>query len=149
MRLASSQLGWVLAALNVVVFAAMLAMRAPEYEQLRLSDEKLWQTGSLESTTADPMHLAGRPFYSSAHVADVPLLEDLYFVLNTPAMLAALALGYPLGSMTHEWWTDSVQTPSAWTSWALASVFALCGAGWAFAVGATIDWWREQQTPRG
>ena len=40
------------------------------------------------------MHLAARPFYCSMHVADVPLAEDLYFIVNTPAMFVALSVGY-------------------------------------------------------
>ncbi len=130
----------VLAALNVVAFSTFLGVRSPEYELLAAKDQQLRAGGGIDFSTVDPIHFAGRPFYSSAHVPGVPLVENLYFVLNTPAMLAALWVAYPLASSGHEWWTGSVETPSAWHSWALAISFGLAGLVWAFAVGAVIDW---------
>jgi hypothetical protein len=145
MQAPAPHLGWIVAALNILAFAVFLGIRSPEYELLRSQDQKLQAGGGIEFTTADPIHLAGRPFYSSAHVAGVPLVEDLYFALNTPAMMAALWVSYPLASSTHEWWTGSVATPSAWHSWALAISFGLAGLLWAFAVGAAIEWWRASR----
>ena len=114
MRAVTSGLGWSLAGLNVLVFASILAVKQPEYGQLRERDKKFWNDGVLEMTSADPMHLAGRPFYSSAHVAHVPLTEDLYFIANIPAMAAALSVSYPVARLTFERWTGSYRTSSAW-----------------------------------
>jgi len=142
MRPKSLTLGRLFAAANVLAFSGMLASKVPEYEKLKTRDEVFWKTGQLEWTSADPMHLAGRPFYSSAHTS-VPLIEDIYFIANTPAMLATLSVGYELGKVTSELWTGSPRTSSAWLSWALATTFAVFGAVWAFMLGAMIDWWRS------
>jgi hypothetical protein len=149
MRVASSRLGWILAALNVVALCGFLAARAPEYELLNARDEKFWITANVELSTGDPLHLAGRPFDSSAHVSGVPFFEDLYFVLNAPAMYGALLVSYPASSFTFEWWTGSNRTPSAWESWALAIIFGSFGALRAFVLGATIDWWRSERSLNG
>ena len=144
MRRDSSKLGCVLAALNMLVFSALVVSKAPEYEQLRKRDEAL-RNGPLLFTTADPMHLAARPFYSSAHVSSVPWTEDIYFIVNAPAMLMALSVADPLANITFDLWTGSSRTSSLWQSWALAGVFALFSAVWAFAVGATIGWWQGKR----
>jgi hypothetical protein len=69
-----------LAAVNILAFTVLLAMRHPEYEKLSSRDESLRRSGMLDISTADPIYMAGRPFYSSAHVANVPLVEDLYLL---------------------------------------------------------------------
>src|SRR5690242_14365956 len=102
-RLASSRVAWLLSVLNVLALAGLLGSKSPEYAQLRAADEKFWSTGELDFSSADPMYLAARPFYSSVHVSGVPLIEDLYFNVNTPAMLGALSLSYPLADLTSDW----------------------------------------------
>ncbi len=148
MRGRTLKLGAVLAVLNVLIFSIILALKAPAYEKLRKTDETVRETGRMEFTTADPMHLAARPFYSSAHVSDVPVIEDLYFLLNTPAMHVALSAGYPLADITSDFWARSPRPSSVWESWTLAITFALFSAIWAFAIGAGVGWWREQRQLR-
>lgn len=149
MRNRSSHLGWVLASLNVLAFSTLLGVRSPEYELLAAKDEQLRAGGGIDFSTADPIHLAGRPFFSSSHVPGVPLVEDLYFALNAPAMLAAVWVAYPVASAVHEWWSGSVYTPFAWQSWALALSFGTAGLAWAFFIGAAIDWWRGSPQTAG
>jgi hypothetical protein len=135
----TSRLGWSLAAINMLIFALMLASKTPEYAELRERDERFASTGDFDWSSADPMHLAGRPFYSSVHVANVPLVEDLYFIANTPAMVAALSVSYPVARVTFAWWTGSPTTSSAWDSWTRALVFGSVGIAWAYLVGALIE----------
>ncbi len=131
--------------MNLLVFALIVVSKEAEYERLRARDEKFWRTGDLEWTSADPFYLAGRPFYSSAHVADVPLIEDIYFIANIPAMGAALTVSHEIASATYGWWTGSPRTSSAWESWTLGLVFSACGIVWAYLLGAAIDWLRESR----
>jgi hypothetical protein len=127
---------------NVVAFAALLAVRRPEYEHLKRRDEVFSSTGTLEWSSADPMYLGGRPFYSAAHVADVPSLETLYFALNIPATFAALEVTYPLQRLVTELRAGSPRVSSSTESWLRASTFAAFGAAWAFAVGSIFGWLR-------
>lgn len=137
MRAESKQAGWLLAAVNVLTLGAFLASRPPEYERLRDQDREL-ASGFVSLSTAEPMHLAGRPFYSSAHVK-VPWAENLYFLFNTPAMLAAIPISFTLSTSTYTWRAGSSMGSSAWESWALALVFGALSAAWAFAVGVYLE----------
>lgn len=136
----SSRAGWVLAGANAAAFVALRALRTPEYEKLRARDEEFNAGGPITMSSADPIHLAGRPFYSSAHTY-VPMAEDLYFMANFPAEAAMLSVGFPLSSATHEWWTGSVRTSGAWQSWTLALVFGTASALWGYAIGAVGSRW--------
>lgn len=144
-RTASSRTGWSLAAINVLLFAAIVASKQPEYDRLRADDQKRWSGGLIEFTSADPMYVAGRPFYSSAHHGNVPLVEDLFLMANTPALLAAFEVSFPIANVTSEWWTGSARTSTAWESWTLASAIGGFGILWAFVVGVMIDWWRDNR----
>ena len=53
----SPGLGWVFAALNLLIFAVILASNT----QLRRLDAELWSDDPAEFTTMDPMHMAARP----------------------------------------------------------------------------------------
>jgi hypothetical protein len=149
MRRATGHAGWLLAVVNALAFCALLASKPPEYEALRERDKKLASGGGIDFTSADPIHLAGRPFYSSAHDANVPLIEDLYFMANFPASMAMGAVGFSLSAATHEWWTGSPQTPGAWESWVLALVFVPVSAVWGFALGGVVEIWRGNETRAG
>jgi len=94
----------ILATANVLAFIALLASRPPEYERLREHDKELRGGGSISFSSADPIHLAGRRFYSSAHTY-VPLVEDLYFMANFPGETAMVYLAFP-----SQWWTGSWRT---------------------------------------
>lgn len=134
---------------NALAFCALLASKPPEYEALLERDKKMARGGGIDFTSADPIHLAGRPFYSSAHVGNVPLIEDLYFMANFPASMVMGAVGFSLSAATHEWWTGSPQTPAAWESWGSALVFVIVSAVWGFALGEAIDLWRGKETSAG
>jgi len=114
--------GAVLATINVLIFVGMLATRPPAYDELRQLDSER-RSGHFEVVA--PLYLAGRPFESSMHSSSVPVLEDLYFLLNIPAMVLAFMLA------------DLVPAASlADASWNMAFVFALGAALEAFALGA-------------
>lgn len=128
MRQFGPQLGAALAILNILLFAALLAERKPEYETLHRVEAE-WRAGTAELNSADPMYLAARPFYSSAHVANVPLREDLYFAINSPAMLATFLV-------------DSYRPrlSSADASWFMAATFAIVAGVQGFALGLAVGW---------
>jgi hypothetical protein len=114
--------GALLATLNVLIFVGMLAMRPPAYDELRQLDRER-RSGQFELIS--PLYLAGRPFGSSMHSSSVPVLEDLYFLLNIPAMVLAFVLAdlVPAVSLAAE-------------SWNMAFAFALGAALEGFALGA-------------
>jgi hypothetical protein len=141
------RIGGVVALANVLGFIALLATRSPEYEQLRDRDAERAAGGPEFISSADPIHLAGRPFYSSAHTP-VPLIEDLYFAANVPAHLATIALGLPLASMTHRAFPGAWSAPGAWESWVLAIVFGVGSALWGFVFGATIARWAHRSASK-
>lgn len=142
MQARRKRIGWGLAALNVLAFVTLLATKSPEYELLHASDVAEASGELTYISSADPMYLAGRPFDSSAHVANVPLAEGIYFLVNVPAMLVALPVSFPMASITSKWWDGSDRASSAWQSWTLAVVFGLSSAAWAFAVGFALNHWR-------
>lgn len=143
MAKSASRIGGTVALANVLGFVALLALRQPEYEQLRERDVERNSNGPVFMPSADPIHIAGRPFYSSAHTP-VPLVEDLYFIGNLPAHLAMIVLGFPLASITHRLWAGSGLTSGAWESWTLALVFGASSALWGFALGAFWSRWRRR-----
>jgi hypothetical protein len=132
-----TRVGGAVALANVLGFVALLAIRPPEYEQLRERDVERNSGGPAFMSSADPIHLAGRPFYSSAHTP-VPLVEDLYFIANTPASLTMLFVGFPLASTTTALWAGSGLVSGAWESWVLALVFAAASGLWGFALGVVV-----------
>ena len=130
----------VAAVVNLLSFVLLLATRPPEYEWLRERDAERKSGGMQFMSSADPIHIAGRPFYSSAHTP-VPLTEDLYFLANLPAHLAMIVIGLPLASVSHGLLTGEWLAPGAWESWVLATVFGVgCGL-WGFVVGAMLSRW--------
>ncbi len=94
-------------------------------------------------SSADPIHIAGRPFYSSAHTP-VPLTEDLYFLVNLPTHLAMFAIGLPLASVSRGLLTGEWIAPGARESWVLALVFGVGCCFWGFVVGALLSRWAPE-----
>jgi len=147
MRLTGTRIGLVAATLNVLVFVLLLMTREPAYERLAELEafNRLGTTGDYSS--AEPMYLAGRPFYSSAHYGDVPLAEDLFFMANLPADLGALLVVQGVDEVRYYFESYSM----SWTtrSWVTAIGFTILAALWAFFVGAVshrfVGWLRRDQ----
>jgi len=136
MRITGFRLGFALALANLLMFAGIVASKAPNYAELERVDALLRSGSTGDLSSAEPMYLAARPFYSPVHVADVPRIENFYLLFNTPAMIAAFSIddflrmgGFLLSSSSR--------------SWLLAITFALFAMAEAFLVGVGVGWMRN------
>jgi hypothetical protein len=138
MRLTGTRIGLIAAALNVLVFVLLLMTREPAYERLAELDAftRSGTTGDISS--AEPMYLAGRPFYSTAHYGDVALAESLFFMANLPAYLGAFLVVQAVDEVPYyfEAYSMAYVMSSAQRSWVTAVCFMTFAALWAFFVGA-------------
>jgi len=135
MRVTWARAGLIAATLNVLVIIIMLATRQPTHERLAELDafSRSGTTGDLSS--AEPMYVAGRPFYSPAHTAGVPLAENVFFTANLPAMLGAYLVTDGVDELRY--WFEA--QPLSWTrrSWVMAVAFVMIlAASWSFLVGS-------------
>jgi hypothetical protein len=128
MRITSFRVGLILAALNVLVFIVMLVTRETDYARLDELDACYRGGSSCDYSSAEPIYLAGRPFYSSMHVGGVPWTEDAFFAANLPAMLATLVV--------ERFWLAADNLSLTEQSWIMATSFMTLAALWAFLVGA-------------
>ena len=134
MRITSLRIGLILAALNVLLFIAMLATRETAYKRLAELDAFSRSGSSGDYSSAEPWYLAGRPFYSPAHYGNVPLAETVFFAANLPADLGALLLE---GAVWQAWyWFEGQSLSWAQRSWVTAGCFMTLAGLWAFLVGA-------------
>ena len=137
-RLTGTRIGLIAATLNVLVFVALLVAREPDYGRLAELD-----AGKVQHTSAEPMYLAGRPFYSAAHYDDVALTETLFFTANLPADLGALLVVQAVDE------AQAYSMSSAQRSWVTAVCLMLLAALWAFLVAAMghrfVRWARRDQ----
>lgn len=127
------RLGAALAAVNVLVFAAMLAAKPAEYH---LIDKR-------GGSSADPLYLAARPFYSSFHSPNVPVYEEPYFLLNFPAMFMAFELPSIVDEIVYA--AGWPMIGGARRSWIMAITFGVSAAVQAFMIGALIGQWRSRR----
>jgi hypothetical protein len=116
-----------LACLNVAIFLALVASRNADYAGLRRAAEAARRT-----SLTGPMYFAARPVYLDSWQTPYdsrPVVT--FFALNTPALLATLAVGWRLTFLL----ADVVPTwrSQLWAvdSWVDAVVFAVsCFLQW-------------------
>jgi hypothetical protein len=147
MRFTGMRIGLIAAVLNVLVFIAMLLTREPAYGRLAELDACFRSGSSCDSSSAEPMYLAGRPFYSSAHVGGVPWTEDAFFAANLPAMLATLLVVDRVADLRY--WFEVERLSLVEESWVMAACFMAFALLWGFLVGALshrfVRWLRRNQ----
>jgi len=145
MRITGIRVGLILGALNMLVFIAMLVTRETAYERLAELDTCFRGGSSCDWSSAEPMYLAGRPFYSGAHYGNVPVAETLFFLANLPAMMGAFLLDYGVGEMRYRLEIDGMSLTRK--SWLMAISFTIFAALWAFLIGAAsyrlVRWVRQ------
>lgn len=134
MRLTAKRIGLIAATVNVLVFIAMLLTRGPAYERLAEMEACFRNGSSCDYSSAEPMYLAARPFYSSMHVSGVPWTEDAFFAANLPAMLATFLVVERLADVRY--WFEAERLSLTQESWVMAFCFMTFAALWAFVVGA-------------
>ena len=134
MRITSIRVGLVITTLNVLIFIVMLLTRETAYDRLAELDACFRSGSSCDWSSAEPMYLAGRPFYSPAHVAGVPLAETLFFIVNLPAMLGAFVVQDWVADLRY--WLEMEGLSLTQNSWLMASSFIMLAALWAFLLGA-------------
>lgn len=135
------RLGAVLAVTNVMVFAAILAARPPQYDEIRRLEAERAKGGPLTFTTADPYYMAARASYP--HSPD-PWPELRYFLVNTPAEFAAFQLAFELYPTVSRALTPRLPRSDVHDSWVHAIAFASCAALEAFVLGVIIGRWRSR-----
>jgi hypothetical protein len=134
MRLPAKRIGLIAATINVLVFITMLATRDADYERLAETEACFRSGSSCNDSSAEPMYLAARPFYSSMHVSGVPWTEDAFFAANTPAMFATFLVVERVADVRY--WFEAEHLSLTQESWVMAICFMTFAALWAFAIGA-------------
>jgi hypothetical protein len=134
MRISAKRIGLIAATINVLVFITMLATRDADYARLAETEACFRSGSSCNDSSAEPMYLAARPFYSSMHVSGVPWTEDAFFAANTPAMLATFLVVERVADVRY--WFEADYLSLTQESWVMAICFIAFAALWAFATGA-------------
>ena len=134
MRLPAKRVGLIAATMNVLVFITMLATRDADYGRLAETEACFRSGSSCNDSSAEPMYLAARPFYSSMHVSGVPWTEDAFFAANTPAMFATFLVVERVADVRY--WFEAAHLSLTQESWVMAICFITLAALWAFAIGA-------------
>lgn len=143
MRVSSDvRLGVILAVTNVMVFAAILAARPPQYEEIRQLEIKRNGPGPYSFTSADPYYIAARAFYPHG---PEPMSSSLYFLLNAPAEFVTLTVALDLYPSLERALAPDLPSSDVRDSWVYAIVFACCAALQAFVVGGIISRWKSRE----
>jgi hypothetical protein len=128
--------------LNVLAFILILAMRPPDYAELARKEAALQAAirgAGITFSSHEPTYLAGRPFFSLG-----PSLENVYFLLNVPALFAAdelTALALPAVAALF----DLRRIDYATESWVAAIAFAVVSALWGLSAGAVFESFRRRR----
>ena len=134
MRFTAKRVGLIAATVNVLLFIAMLFTRDPAYARLAETEACLRSGSSCNDSSAEPMYLAARPFYSSMHVSGVPWTEDAFFMANIPPMFATFLVEEKVADVRYRFEVEHLSLTRE--SWVNAICFMTFAALWAFVVGA-------------
>jgi hypothetical protein len=133
MRLSAKRIGLIAATINVLVFIALLLTRDPAYERLAEIEGCFRSGSSCNVSSAEPMYLAARPFYSSMHVSGVSWTEDAFFMANLPAMFATFLVVEQVVGVRYRFEVEQLSLTQE--SWVNAICFMTFAALWAFIIG--------------
>ena len=136
------RLGAILAAANVMLFAAMLAARPAQYDEIRRLEAERANGGPFTFSSADPPYIAARAFYPHS---PEPWPELVFFLLNLPSELAAATLTFELYPSLSRALAPDLPGSDVRDSWVHAIAIAVCAGLQAFVAGVIISGWKSRE----